>query len=70
MGSASGPQASATWYMRGSRPSDQPPVIHATQPRGDGLFAALCDNQPVVPLQGHFDPAEEGACAPCSALAS
>jgi hypothetical protein len=64
------PQQTGTWYMRGSRPSDQPPVTHATQPRGDGLFAALCDDQPVVPLPGHFDPAEEGACGQCAKMAA
>jgi hypothetical protein len=68
MGSDNGSQQSATWYMRGSRPSDQPPLTHATQPRGDGLFAAVCDDQPVVPLPGHFDPAEEDACPLCAKL--
>jgi hypothetical protein len=70
MSSSNGSQPSAVWYMRGSRPSDQPPVTHAMQPRGDGLFAALCDDQPVVPLQGRFDPAEAGACPLCAKLTS
>ncbi len=70
MGSESDAPSSGTWYMRGSRPSDRPPVIHATQPRGDGLFAALCDAQAVIPLPDHFDPAAADACPRCATMVS
>jgi len=70
MSADSGPQSSGTWYMRGIRPTEQPQAVHAAQPSGGGVFAALCDSQPVATVPGRFDADEEGACAGCCARAA
>lgn len=59
-----------TWYMKGRRLSEQPQLVHATVPRGDGVFVALCDAQGVVPMGGRFDPADGADCQQCRNLAA
>lgn len=70
MSSDASPQSGGAWYLRGVRPTEQPQVVHAAEPRGGGLFAALCDSKAVATVPGRFDPAEDGACAQCCTLAT